>query len=1077
MAISAPQFWVIDAVDECVKYSELFTLLKSVQSRFRLRIFLTSRKLPDMPRLLRALDIYDIAVVDIPANDTTHDINLYIRSRIVDLPIDEDNEREDLAQQILTKSGTSFLWVRLVMDELEGVYGYDSIKQVLQGIPEGMLEYYARAVAEMAEKKREQHVAKAILSWVMLATRPLSVSELSHALQLDLNVHLPSAKSAIEGLCGQLVTVDVHTNLVQPVHATAREFILSQEAGEFQVSRISGHEKIALTCLRLLTGPDMQPPRHRRLLLQKRSKPSTPVLAEYAITQFSEHVVDASTESDQLLMALHKFLTSTILTWIEKIMTKKETYRLFRTARNLKAYLDRRAKYHSPLNRHVGTITAWATDLTRIVQSFSRALARSPDSVYFLIPPLCPTQSAIFSQFGKPADGLTLSGHRRSDWSDCVASIRFEEETAAAVGCGNNLIAVGMESGALQVYNSRSYQKDFTIETAFPVDKICFDMSGSFVAASGRKLLGLWETNGTMRWKSRVRQRYILLESSQDTLVGITPQGRSYHWDIDTAALKHEQTYIYRAPTSDTFAEASGGKAPSAASLSPGFELLALAYRNSPVCIFDCNGGDLIAWAIDENNRAAEQILFNPNPDVGLLLVAYNESHLALYDSWSGQLIESAEAENHVILNSITCSPDGRTFASLDIRGHLRIWDFESLTLLYHVLTPSNSFSLLQFTPDGLGLLHVVDHELKVWAPSALVRRTIEEEASFSDQSPVLPVTEGQFEKFQASKIGTLVAHSSWPMLFTGNHNGDVMVYQSSGDYQPSTLYKHGGNMIRCLASSRHNVIASADIHANLQVRYFDPPKSGSLHVEKLLIDTQLSAPVTQLLFDDSGMHLLVSTMDSDYVYSIEEGVCVGTHDSLDYDRTTSKWFIATQQVYRDNFLLLANGTLMAYSVRDFSAAPRVLCGTPNTFAGASIKSVTSLSGTMSVVVESQHAESHIMSSAVLTLPHWTAPASDATITPIPTDLCTQLLGASEKSKRVMFLSRTSWVCSADLMELGAGQYLEHFFVPEEYNSLNDVNSDVCPVQTSDGDFAFCMYDKVVVIRGGLKFQVRRLNT
>jgi WD40 repeat protein len=1030
-----------------------------------------------MPRLLRTLDNCEVAVAEIPVNDTINDINLYIRSRIADLPIDEDNEREDLAQQILAKSGTSFLWVRLVMDELEGVYGYDSIKQVLQEIPEGMLQYYARAVAEMSQKKREQHVAKAILLWVMLATRPLSVSELSHALQLDINVHLPSAKSAIEGLCGQLVTVDVHTNLVQPVHATAREFILSQEAGEFQVSKTRGHERIALTCLRLLTGPGMQPPRHRRLLLQKRINPSTYVLTDYAITQFSEHVVDASSESDQLLLALHKFLTSTVLTWIEKIMVEKEAYRLFRTSRNLKAYLSRKAKYHSSLSCHVSIIAAWATDLTRIVSSFSRALVRSPNSVYFLIPPLCPTQSAIFQQFGKPTDGLALSGYCRSDWSDCVASIPFEEESAAAVGCDNSLVAVGMESGALQMYNSRSYQKEMTIVTNFPVDKVHLDMSGSFVAASGRKLLGLWDINGTMRWKVRVRHRYILLESSQDTLVGITPQGRSYHWDIDTGALIHEQTYIYHAPASDTFTEASIGKAPSAASLSPGFELLALAYRNSPVCIFDCNGGELIGWAIDQNNRAAEQILFNPNPDVGLLLVAYNESHLALYDSWSGQLIESAEAESHVILNSITCSPDGRTFASVDIRGHLRIWDFESLTLLYHVLTPNNSSSLLHFTPDGLGLLHVVDHELKVWAPSALVRRTIEEEASFSDQSPVLPVTEGQFEKFQASKIRTLIAHPLWPIFFAGNHNGDVITYQSSGDYQPSTLYTHSGNIIRCLASSRHNVIASADIHANLQVRYFDPSKPRSLQAEDSLIDTKLSSPVTQLVFDVSGMYLLVSTISSDYVYSIEERVCIGIQNSLAYDRTASKWFVVTEQDYRDHFLLLANGTLTAHPVRDFSAASRIICGTSNVFVEASIKSITSLPGTFSVVVEIQHAQSHIVSSSVLTLPHWITPASDATITPIPTDLCTQFLGVSGPSKRVMFLHRTSWVCSADLKELEAGQYWEHFFVPEEYNSLNrDVNSGVHPVQTSDGDFAFCMYDKVVVIEGGLKFQVHRLH-
>jgi WD40 repeat protein len=1065
---------VIDAVDECVKYSELFTLLKSVQSQFPLRILLTSRKLPDMPRLLRMLDNCEIAVVEIPVNDTMNDINLYVRSRIVDLPVDEDNEREDIARQILAKSGTSFLWVRLVMDELEGVYGYDSIKHVLQAIPEGMFPYYARAVAEMSEKRREQHVAKAILSWVMLATRPLSVSELSHALQLDINVRLPSAKSAVEGLCGQLVSVDVYTALIQPVHATAREFILSQEAGEFQVSKTHGHEKIALTCLRLLTGPDMQPPRHRRMLLLTRNKPSTSVLADYAITQFSEHIVSASHESDQLLLALDKFLRSTVLTWIEKIMVEKKAYRLFRAAKNLKAYLSRRAKYQTPLNCHISNIAAWTTDFTRIVSSFSRALIRSPDAVYFLIPSLCPTQSAIFQQFGKTSDGLTLSGYRQSEWSDCVASIRFEEETAAAVGCDNSLIAVGMESGALHMYNSRSYQKERTIVTTFPVDKIHFDVTESFVAVSGRKLLGVWDINGTMRWKTRIRHRCILLVSSQDTLVGITPQGRSYHWDINTGELVHEQTYTYRDPASD---QASVGKAPSAASLSPGFELLSLAYRNSPVCIFDCNSGNLIGWAIDENNRAAEQVIFNPNPDLGLLLVAYNESHLSLYNSWSGQLIESAEAESHVILNSVTCSPDGRTFASVDIRGHLRIWDFESLTLLYHVLTPNNSFSQLHFTSDGLGLLHVVDHELKVWAPSALVRKTMEEEASFSDQSPVLSVTEGQVEKFQASKIRTLIAHPLSPILIAGNHNGDVLIYQSSGDYQPSIFYTHNGNIIRCLASSRHNVIASADIHANLQVRHFDPSKLVSVQVEEPMIETNFSSPVTQLVFDASGMYLLVSTISSDHVYSIEHGACIGSLDSSAYDRTASKWFVVTEQDYCDHFMLLADGTLSAYSVKDFSTPPRRICGTSNVFAQTSIKSVTELPGTLCVIVETQHAQSHIVSTSVLTLPPWIAPASDAMTTLIPSDLCAQFLGASKASKRIMFLHPTSWVCSADLAELAGGQYLEHFFAPEEYNSLNsDLNNAVHPVQTHAGDFAFCMYDKVVVIKGGLKFQVHRLH-
>ncbi|KAH8714072.1 hypothetical protein GQ44DRAFT_660589 [Phaeosphaeriaceae sp. PMI808] len=1072
VAVSMPQFWVIDAIDECVKYAELFTLLKDLRSPFPIRIFMTSRKLADMSRLTRMLDGCELNVVEIPASDTMRDIDLYVRSRVSDLPIDEEGERKELARQISAKSNTSFLWVKLVMDELEGVYGYDSIIQVLQGIPEGMVPYYARVVAEMGERKREQHVAKAILMWVMLATRPLSVSELSHALQLDINVHLPSAKAAIEGLCGHLVTVDIRTSMILPVHATAREFILSEEAGDFRVSKVQGHEKIALTCLRLLVGPDMQPPRHRRLLAQKRARTSTSALTDYAITRFSEHIVGTSTESDKLLMALGKFLKTSVLVWIEKIMIKKDIHCVIQTAKNLKGYLDRRAKYHSPLNLHVNTIEAWATDLSRIVSSFGRALVRNPTSVYFLIPPLCPTQSAMFQQFGKSPDGLGLSGYRRSNWSDCVTNIHLEDETAATIGCANNMIVVAMQSGKLEVYNSRSFQNDRFIDTMFPVDTIHFDPFGAFVAISSRKYVGIWEIDGKLRWQTRIRNRNTIMSSSQDVLIGITPQGRFYQWDLDTGELIHEQVYVYQSPYSDTNTSMGSGKAPSAACFSPGLELVALNYRNSPICIYECSTGSFIAWAIDEHNRAAEQLIFNPNPEVGLLLVAYNESHLALYDSWSGSLIESAEAESHVILNSVTCSPDGRTFATMDVQGHLRIWDFESLTLLYHVLTPASSSGLLQFTSDNLGLVQVRDHEIRVWAPPALVRKTIEEEASLSDQCPVLPVTEGQFENFQASKIRTLTAHPSSPLLFAGNQNGDVLMYQASTEYSPSILYSHDGTLVRHIAAGKHNAIASADLLANIRVFQFDASQR-QISTKEPMLQVQFKSPVKQLLFDETGVYLLVSTLESDFVYNIENGSLIGSRNFPEDERMAWKWFVVSDADYQGHYLLMNNNTVTAFSIKDFPKAPKIVAKDLTIPVGPTIESITHVRGTLSVVVEIQQPSSRTLS-VVVTLPRWSTldlvPAIVPTSVILP-DVCVQLLGVNQSSKRMVFLQPDSWVCSVDLKELDAAKYVEHFFVPEDYGSQS---SNVRPVQIADEDFAFCMYDKVVVIKGGLKFQQER---
>lgn len=1071
----APQYWVIDAVDECLKYPELFTLLKGTQTKFPLRIFITSRKLPDMPRLVRQLEGCDTSIVQIPVQDTMKDIELYVRGRILDLPIDGEDEKEELAREILRKSTASFLWVRLVMDELEGVYGYESILQVLQGIPEGMVSYYERAVAEMAEKKREHHIAKAILLWVMLAARPLSITELSHALELDISVHLPSAKSAIEGLCGQLISVDFHTGTVAPVHATAREFLHSEEAGEFQISKSKSHERIALACLRLLSGPEMQPPRHRRLIGQKCSKQATSLLLGYAVTQFSEHVFGASAESDQLLVELNKFLTTNILTWIEKVVAKKDLQRLIRTAKNLKGYLDRRAKYRSPLNRHVTTIDNWTVDLSRVASKFGRALISDPQSIYFLVPPLCPTQSAIYRQFGHSPDGLRLSGSHNLDWEDCIAYIPFEDEAGAAISCGSNFIAVGFESGQVCLYNHRSYQKERVFHQKFSVDLIHFDPLGSFLATCSRKFVMVWDLNGDLRWEKRIRSRCILLASCQSFLIAITQQGCALHWDITTGELLEKQTFAYQDPGSSPGGGLSEVKAPAQASISPQMDLIALAYRNSPTCIFELGSGSLIAWATDENSRAAEQLAFNPNPDVSLLLVAYNESHLALYDSWSGTLVESQEAEQAVICTSLTCSSDGRTFATMDILGYLRIWDFESLSLLYQVLTPNHSFNLLDFTSNGFSLVSLVEHEMRIWAPSALVRKTIEEEFSTSDQAAVLPVTEGQFETFQSSKINTVVAHPKVSAVFSGTYNGDISMYHSKNGYQPSVVYSHLDAIVMWIAISEGGIIASADLHGFLQVRQLDVSQERVGSAEKVLFQSHFPMGVRQLLFDQSGSYLLVSSGDEDYVYSAVDGFLVGSLDVPPEFRMARKWAIAPESIYERQFILISDHRISVFYTDRFPEMPPhsiSLCyELEDGYTEAGIDAVVYEPITASLIlsVRQQKGLSSKSSTFIFAIPTSYPTDMDTRLQPVYTlPFSAHIFGVTPSKATVSFLHQNSWICSAVLKNLAEKRYIQHFFVPDEYITTS---SDVLPIQTADGDFVFCLHERLVVVRNGLKFQ------
>ncbi|MBE3043903.1 hypothetical protein IMZ48_15280, partial [Candidatus Bathyarchaeota archaeon] len=353
-----------------------------------------SRPLPAMPRLLKML-APDLAPIEIPRVNTLKDIRSYIASRADALPVDTQEERDSLSAKIQAKSQACFLWVRLILDELEHVYGFRSIMDILEGIPEGMIPYYQRATGLIHGKREtEKSIAKAILRLVIAAARPLHTPELAEALELESrDLKLPgNVKTAIEGLCGHLVQVNDNES-IQLVHLTAREFLLSEDATEFQVIKSAAQERLASTCLALLSAPKHRPPAHPALLQRKRPAPSA--LLDYAATYFGHHVYSSSSEGDKLLVALYTLLKTNVQSWIEHVARKGDLHCLLKTARNLRGYLDRRVKYEAPISMPVKVVGNWSTDLTRLVTRFGNALVSLPTSIYFLIPPLAPTTSTI----------------------------------------------------------------------------------------------------------------------------------------------------------------------------------------------------------------------------------------------------------------------------------------------------------------------------------------------------------------------------------------------------------------------------------------------------------------------------------------------------------------------------------------------------------------------------------------------------------------------------------------------------------------------------------------------------------
>ncbi|ROV92565.1 hypothetical protein VMCG_08917 [Cytospora schulzeri] len=1084
--IRTPQFWVIDAIDECNKYRDFFTMIKGIQLPFPLHIFITSRKVSDMLHLARSLEpSAAVTSIEIEAEDSIQDIECYIRTRTHNRPIDAIASEEDLVNNLLKRSNACFLWVRLVLDELEQVYSNESILEVLHNIPEGMIPYYERTTRAMTEKKREKHIAKAVLIWVVACTRKLLISELSNALKLDINAVLPSARSAVEGLCGQLVSVNHKSGVVELVHPTVREFLLSEAAGEFTISKHEAHERIALTCLQLLCSPEMQPPRsQRQLSAQSTKKPEPSPLLDYAIRQFSEHVYLASSAADEILPSLDRFFGTNVLTWIERVAREGDLHPLFRVSKNLKSYLDRRAKYRSPLSMQVQNLEAWSTDMSIIATKFGPALLDNPSSIYFLIPPLCPSGSAIYQRFGKRPDGLAVVGHIEKTWDDCIASVSFGEDSiAAAVSCGESLIAVGMESGEIKLYDHRSCQKVGKVEAKHPVDLV--HLTDKLVAATTTRAIILMDRKGNVLWQSRLRFRCILLKSTPQAIIAVSQHGHVLKWDISTGALLEDQTFAYRSPD-DEAKITTYAKAPHVATLSPDSDMLAMGYRWGTVCMWEVSSGELICWARDDENRLVSALMFNPNPIVELLLVIFRDHELALYETWSGGLVSKRKSPSSSGVMSATCSLDGRTLATVDNNGILQIWDFESLNLLYHVLTPYASFRILNFTSDGSGVVDIVDSGMRIWAPATLVRKNNEEDQSVSDDAVNLPPIEAEYEVQRTSKITALYSHPSLPIVFVGKQDGQVFGFSTRTGKQVAHLYTHDhAASVTLLTIGKDYLLASSDINGLLQVWKLGTGQLSTFEKKTLAFQIKLPVQAIQLSFSGNGDQLLVSTEISDTVYSTEDGSCVGALHFTAQERKIWRWLAAPSQ--KDQFYLVMDHTIVKYSAPDFPSRISDYEVQLQYDVGAEseeveVESAAICTSTQTLALDIRHTTGFSSSTTLFLFdlnkvvsPGY--PDEIPTLSPMCDKLsryCKQFVGIIEQTKCFVFLHQNSWLCSIGPEGLSQGRFTQNFFVPNEYISANDT---VLPTKTSDNGIAFCLHGGLAIVKNGFSFREPRSLT
>lgn len=253
---------VLDGLDECENRS-LQQLLDALEEYFPnhtedeslervLKLIILSRPQPMI--LENKLGGYRRIRLDESTTEVGEDVERYISAKVKELESEQNLSEfmlREVQQTLRAGAEGTFLWVGFVADELKG-RSWEKIKRILEGVPKGLGGIYQRLLQQVEAK--EELVA--ILQWVVLASRPLTVDELALAAGIKASNGLTPVQVTKSRLasCGLLIKFD--GDVVNLVHESAKDFFQSEKVKTdgirmFYMDQMT-HRTLLRTCIELI---------------------------------------------------------------------------------------------------------------------------------------------------------------------------------------------------------------------------------------------------------------------------------------------------------------------------------------------------------------------------------------------------------------------------------------------------------------------------------------------------------------------------------------------------------------------------------------------------------------------------------------------------------------------------------------------------------------------------------------------------------------------------------------------------------------------------------------------------------
>lgn len=231
---------VVDALDECEADSaKLLDLITCYTSLPHVKWIVSSRNILNIQQRLEPYVSQGILSLELKGNAETvsNAVEIYIEHRIACLNSMKHNQgqRDELIDVLRQKANGTFLWVSLVVKELEDVQSWE-VMEVVKEMPTDLTAVYRRMINQIRQQRRgNAEFCWKIISTIFTAYYPLSLGELGllSGLPKNISAHLESIAKLVT-LCGSFLTI--RQGIVYFIHQSAKDF-LSTEAFESDAAR------------------------------------------------------------------------------------------------------------------------------------------------------------------------------------------------------------------------------------------------------------------------------------------------------------------------------------------------------------------------------------------------------------------------------------------------------------------------------------------------------------------------------------------------------------------------------------------------------------------------------------------------------------------------------------------------------------------------------------------------------------------------------------------------------------------------------------------------------------------------